>query len=169
MPHEFSSLLGNIAPVLKTSNPDKTSFGAIDGETPVTALQPADNHWVPVAHISQELSQLHAPLAHAGLGVTVLGIVAVTTFQTEHVVEMTQGQSTEAGGYSILFDGMRPATGPNYTEDRGHFSIRRGGAEVADVWSAKRLYTARQMPTTEAGILTFGLSELYVSQLAERG
>ncbi|MFD1728491.1 cytochrome c-type biogenesis CcmF C-terminal domain-containing protein, partial [Rhizobium viscosum] len=102
-------------------------------------------------------------LAHAGLGVTVLGIVAVTTFQTEHVVEMKQGQSTEAGGYSIVFDGIQPATGPNYTEDRGHFSIRRGGAEVADVWSAKRLYTARQMPTTEAGILTFGLSQLYVS------
>ena len=29
--------------------------------------------------------------------------------------------------------------------------------------SAKRFYTARQMPTTEAGILTLGLSQLYVS------
>ncbi|MGO6819893.1 cytochrome c-type biogenesis CcmF C-terminal domain-containing protein, partial [Rhizobium brockwellii] len=102
-------------------------------------------------------------LAHAGLGVTVLGIVAVTTFQSEYVIEMKPGEVTEAGGYSLHFDGMQPATGPNYTEDRGHFTIRRAGVAVADTWSAKRLYTARQMPTTEAGILTFGLSQLYVS------
>ncbi|MBB4256003.1 c-type cytochrome biogenesis protein CcmF [Rhizobium sp. BK008] len=102
-------------------------------------------------------------LAHAGLGVTVLGIVAVTTFQSEHVIEMKPGEVTEAGGYSLHFDGMQPATGPNYTEERGHFTIRRAGVAVADTWSAKRLYTARQMPTTEAGILTFGLSQLYVS------
>jgi cytochrome c-type biogenesis protein CcmF len=102
-------------------------------------------------------------LAHAGLGVTVLGIVAVTTFQTEHVIEMKPGQSADAGGYTLHFDGMQPATGPNYTEDRGHFSVSRGGVEVADVWSAKRVYVAQRMPTTEAGILTFGLSQLYVS------
>ncbi|ANL42895.1 heme lyase CcmF/NrfE family subunit [Rhizobium phaseoli] len=102
-------------------------------------------------------------LAHAGLGVSVLGIVAVTTFQSEHVVAMKPGEIIEAGGYSLAFDGMRPGRGPNYSEERGHFTIRRAGVVVADTWSAKRLYTARQMPTTEAGILTFGLSQLYVS------
>jgi cytochrome c-type biogenesis protein CcmF len=102
-------------------------------------------------------------LAHAGLGVAVLGIVAVTTFQTEHVVAMKPGQTVEAGGYWLRFDGMTPATGPNYSEERGHFSIGRGGVAVAAVWSSKRIYTARQMPTTEAGILTFGLSQLYLS------
>ncbi|MBD9452115.1 heme lyase CcmF/NrfE family subunit [Rhizobium sp. RHZ02] len=101
--------------------------------------------------------------AHAGLGVAVLGIVAVTTFETEHVIEMKSGQTVEAGGYAVRFDGMKPATGPNYSEERGHFTIGRGGVEVADVWSSKRIYTARQMPTTEAGIVTFGLSQLYVS------
>jgi cytochrome c-type biogenesis protein CcmF len=102
-------------------------------------------------------------LAHAGLGVAVLGIVAVTTFETENVIEMKSGQTVEAGGYAVRFDGMKPATGPNYSEERGHFTIGRGGVEVADVWSSKRIYTARQMPTTEAGIVTFGLSQLYVS------
>ncbi len=76
---------------------------------------------------------------------------------------MKPGQTVEAGGYSVRFDGMKPATGPNYSEERGHFSIGRGGVEVADVWSSKRIYAARQMPTTEAGILTFGLSQLYMS------
>lgn len=102
-------------------------------------------------------------VAHAGFGVTVLGIVVVTTFQTETVMEMKPGMTADAGGYTLLFDGMRPAVGPNYTEDRGHFTVSRGGVTVADVWSAKRIYTVRRMPTTEAGILTFGLSQLYVS------
>ncbi|MCJ8517295.1 cytochrome c-type biogenesis protein CcmF [Pseudorhizobium tarimense] len=102
-------------------------------------------------------------LAHFGLGVAVLGIVMVTTYQTETVVEMKQGQTAEAGGYSLVFDGMREAVGPNFTEERGHFTVSRAGATVADVWSSKRIYTARRMPTTEAGILTFGFSQLYVS------
>ncbi|WP_159952882.1 heme lyase CcmF/NrfE family subunit [Rhizobium sp. 18065] len=102
-------------------------------------------------------------LAHMGLGITVLGIVAVTTFETETVVEMKPGMTAEAGGFVLTFDGMRAGQGPNYTEDRGHFTIRKGGVAVADVWSSKRLYTARRMPTTEAGIVTFGLSQLYVS------
>jgi cytochrome c-type biogenesis protein CcmF len=102
-------------------------------------------------------------IAHFGLGVTVLGIFAATTFGTETVVEMKQGASVDAGGYSLTYDGLRDAVGPNYTESRGHFAVSRGGVQVADVWSSKRLYTARRMPTTEAGILTFGLSQLYVS------
>ncbi|MBB3963750.1 heme lyase CcmF/NrfE family subunit [Rhizobium metallidurans] len=102
-------------------------------------------------------------LAHGGLGVTVLGIVAVTTFQTEGVIQMKPGQVTDAGGYRLRFDGMKKANGPNFTEERGHFTVSRGVDEVGDFWSSKRIYTAGQMPTTEAGILTFGASQLYVS------
>ncbi|WP_337266407.1 heme lyase CcmF/NrfE family subunit [Oryzifoliimicrobium ureilyticus] len=102
-------------------------------------------------------------LAHAGLGISVLGIVVVTTLQTEHILTMKPQESVDAGGYTLTFDGMRTGRGPNYSEDRGHFTIRRGGAVVADTYSSRRLYTARQMPTTEAGIVTFGLSQLYVS------
>ncbi|MEY9198033.1 cytochrome c-type biogenesis protein CcmF [Sinorhizobium fredii] len=102
-------------------------------------------------------------LAHIGLGVTLIGIVAVTAYETETVVEMKPGMLVDAGGYSIRFDGMREGRGPNYTEDTGHFTVSRGGVKVTEIWSSKRLYSARRMPTTEAGIRTFGLSQLYVS------
>ncbi|WP_105371648.1 heme lyase CcmF/NrfE family subunit [Neorhizobium huautlense] len=102
-------------------------------------------------------------IAHFGLGVTVLGIFSATLFGTETVVEMKPRATVDAGGYSLTFDGMREAVGPNFTEERGHFTVSRGGVAIADVWSSKRLYTARRMPTTEAGIQTFGLSQLYVS------
>lgn len=102
-------------------------------------------------------------LAHAGLGVTVIGVVAASVFSTELVTAMKPGDTAEAGGYVVRFEGMSDVNGPNYTSQAGTFSIRRGGVEVAQLSSAKRFYPARRMPTTEAGIVTFGLSQLYVS------
>ncbi len=108
-------------------------------------------------------SSIGTALAHIGLGITLIGIVAVTAFETETVVEMKPGAVVDVGRYSLRFDGMREGRGPNYTENAGHFTISRGGVAVSEVWSSKRLYSARRMPTTEAGIRTFGVSQLYVS------
>jgi cytochrome c-type biogenesis protein CcmF len=103
-------------------------------------------------------------LAHAGLGITTLGIVAVTAFSGEHILSMKPGETTDIAGYQVRFDGMTPSTGPNYTEDQGRFALLASdGQELASIVSAKRLYTARQMPTTEAGIETRGLSQVYIS------
>ena len=65
-------------------------------------------------------------LAHIGLGVTLIGIVAVTAFETEHIVEMKPGMTTEAGGYTLRFDGMRSGNGPNYTEESRSFHHQPG-------------------------------------------
>ena len=103
-------------------------------------------------------------LAHAGMGLTVLGIVATTTLQAENILTMKPGEATEIAGYSLRFEGLVPFTGPNYTEQRGRFSLSRvGGGQMGEIMSAKRIYPARQVPTTEAGIKTIGLSQLYLS------
>src|SRR5690606_15377763 len=46
---------------------------------------------------------------------------------------------------------------------RGRFVLTERGRALGDVVSSKRFYSVRQMPTTEAGIRTIGLSQLYVS------
>ena len=102
-------------------------------------------------------------LAHAGLGIAVLGIIAVTTFEGENITSMKPGETAELGGYSLRFDGMQPGVGPNFTEDRAHFTVSRGGVAFSEVSSSKRVFTASRTGTTEAGILTLGLSQLYVS------
>jgi len=102
-------------------------------------------------------------LAHAGLGITVLGIVAVTTFEGEHITSMKPGETAELGGYSLRFDGVQPGVGPNYTEDRARFTVSRGGVAFAEMSSSKRVFTASRTATTESGILTLGLNQLYVS------
>lgn len=100
---------------------------------------------------------------HAGIGLTLLGVVAVSAFQEEKVLTIRPGESVEIADYTLNFSGLARRTGPNYVDDVGHFDIYRGGRQVAVADPAKRLYTARQMPTTEAGIVTFGLSQIYVS------
>ncbi|MDV6226529.1 heme lyase CcmF/NrfE family subunit [Nitratireductor aquimarinus] len=103
-------------------------------------------------------------LAHAGVGLTTIGIVAVTTLETERIVAMEPGEVVEIHGYNLRFDSFRPFTGPNYTEDQARFVLTRvTGRQLGEIVSSKRFYTARQMPTTEAGIRTLGVSQLYVS------
>ncbi|MDP3525537.1 MAG: heme lyase CcmF/NrfE family subunit [Hoeflea sp.] len=108
-------------------------------------------------------SAFGSALGHLGLGVTVIGIVMVSVFSTETVVAMKPGDTATAGGYELHFDGIREYSGPNYTAQSGEFTVSRNGEEVAMIASAKRFYQARGMPTTEAGILTFGASQLYIA------
>jgi cytochrome c-type biogenesis protein CcmF len=76
---------------------------------------------------------------------------------------MKPGDTATAGGYELRYEGLRDYKGPNYTAQSGEFTVSRGGVEVAQIASAKRFYQARGMPTTEAGILTFGASQLYIA------
>ncbi|MGB3500346.1 MAG: heme lyase CcmF/NrfE family subunit [Mesorhizobium sp.] len=103
-------------------------------------------------------------LAHFGLGVTLLGIVATTGLEQERIVAISPGERIEIADYVLRFDEMRPVRGPNFVEDQGRFSLLNvAGRKLDDIVSSKRVYTARQMPTTEAGISTRGLSQIYVS------
>jgi cytochrome c-type biogenesis protein CcmF len=102
-------------------------------------------------------------LAHAGIGITVLGIVCTSAWQTEEIVALNPGETVEVGGYTLLFQGISPTTGPNYREERAQFVASRGGAEGFPLAPAKRFYATRQMTTTEAAIATIGFSQLYVS------
>ncbi|KGF68220.1 cytochrome C biogenesis protein CcmF [Hoeflea sp. BAL378] len=108
-------------------------------------------------------SAFGSALGHMGLGVTVIGVVAASVFSTETVVSMKPGDTVSAGGYELHFDGVQEGTGPNYSFMSGEFTVSQGGVEVAKIASAKRMYQARGMPTTEAGILTFGASQLYIA------
>ncbi|MGO4830933.1 heme lyase CcmF/NrfE family subunit [Rhizobiaceae sp. 2RAB30] len=102
-------------------------------------------------------------LAHLGLGLTVLGIVSVLSLESEKIVAIQPGATIEIAGYTLRFDRMEKVIGPNYTDDRARFLLERSGKALGEITSAKRFYPVRQMPTTEAGIRTLGLSQLYVS------
>ncbi|MEO1198816.1 MAG: heme lyase CcmF/NrfE family subunit [Pseudomonadota bacterium] len=102
-------------------------------------------------------------IAHAGVGVMVLGIVGVTAFETEDIRVMRPGDVTELGGFEITFEGLVPETGPNYEDLEGHFTVRRDGHVVAEIEPAKRVYIASGTPTTEAGIITTFPSQVFIT------
>ncbi|MBS7539404.1 heme lyase CcmF/NrfE family subunit [Ancylobacter lacus] len=102
-------------------------------------------------------------LAHAGIGICLLGIVAETSWSSERIAGIQPGGTISVGRYELTLERMEPRTGPNYRDVAGVFRIREGGVERGTVTSSKRLFLARNMPTTEAGIRTFGFGQLYVS------
>ena len=103
-------------------------------------------------------------LAHFGIGMTVLGLVAVTAFGTEQVLVMKAGDKIETGGFTLAFDGLQKRNGPNFEEEFGTFQLLDKAAKpLAEIISSKRFYQARAMPTTEAGIETRGFNQVYIS------
>jgi cytochrome c-type biogenesis protein CcmF len=103
-------------------------------------------------------------LAHLGLGLTVLGLVGAICFGTESVLTMKPGDITELSGKRVRFDNVVEVRGPNYNDERAHFSLLGPAGEVRrEIWSSRRFYPVRRMNTTEAGIATLGFSQLYIS------
>ncbi len=105
-------------------------------------------------------------IAHFGMGVTVLGIVAVTAWETELVTTLNPGETAELSGYTVAFDDFRQVPGPNYLSDEGHFTVTAPGGGTRQLMADRRTYVASGMPTTEAAIETYGFSQLYL-QLGE--
>ena len=101
-------------------------------------------------------------VAHAGFGMTIFGIAAISAWELEDIRLAAPGDVIEIGGYEITFDGVRPVPGPNYQADIGRFTVRSGGEEVVRVFPEKRFYPVQQTPTTEAGIDSGLLRDIYV-------
>ena len=100
--------------------------------------------------------------AHFGLGLTVLGIVATSAWQSEKIVALKVGQSETVAGYKLVFGGVAPRRGPNYQEQVALFTVSSGGKLVTRLHPAKRQYTVQKQATTEAGIYNSVLGDLYV-------
>jgi cytochrome c-type biogenesis protein CcmF len=104
-----------------------------------------------------------AAIAHAGMGVMVIGISA-TAFEVERIVTLESGQTVRVGPHVLMLDGVVPETGPNYRQTIARLTVRNeAGVEIGTLQPAKRIYAARQMPTSETARLTQGFSQLYVA------
>ncbi len=101
-------------------------------------------------------------LAHFGVGVTLLGLAA-TGFGVEQIASLRVGQPIDVGPYQISVDAISIRSGPNYQEVVAPVTIRSGGVEVAKVEPARRRFATRQMQTSEAGIATLNLGQVYIS------
>lgn len=102
-------------------------------------------------------------VAHAGIGVFVVGVTMVKSFDVANDVSMKVGDTTSAGGYTFRFVDLREIKGPNYIAAQAKFDITKGDSFVTTLRPEKRFYTVQQMPMTEAGIDRGFTRDLYVS------
>jgi cytochrome c-type biogenesis protein CcmF len=102
--------------------------------------------------------------AHFGIGVTLLGIVAVTAWGSERIVAVKPGETVDISHYRLTFDGVFNRPGPNYRDVVGHFTVRRASGDVIGAMEpSRRTFPARNMATTEAALMSRGFSQLYLS------
>ncbi len=101
-------------------------------------------------------------IAHAGLGVTTIGITSVSAWQTNKVLSMSPGQSVKLAGNTITMVALRPVTGPNYEANQAQFDVT-GVFGKSTMVSERRLYPASQTTTTDAGIQPGILGNIYIS------
>ena len=65
-------------------------------------------------------------LAHAGLGITVAGITAMSGFEVTKVLVMRPGETASVGDARVTLTGIRDVTGGNYVAQQASFSARQG-------------------------------------------
>jgi cytochrome c-type biogenesis protein CcmF len=101
-------------------------------------------------------------LGHAGFGITVFGISAMLAWPSEDIRVAQVGETFDLNGYQVTLNDVRRENGPNYTGIYADMSVVRNGREVARVYPEKRLYTVSGTPTTEAGISSGFLRDIYL-------
>jgi cytochrome c-type biogenesis protein CcmF len=101
--------------------------------------------------------------AHAGVGVALIGIVCETTWNSEYIKSMRAGDVARVAGYELKLDDMTQRQGPNFREMVAQFAVALDGRPIATMTPSKRNFTTRGATTTEAALLTRGVSQLYIS------
>jgi cytochrome c-type biogenesis protein CcmF len=102
--------------------------------------------------------------AHFGMGVTLLGIVGVTAWGSERIAEIKPGDSLNIAHYRITLDGTFNRAGPNYRDTVARFTVHRlNGELIGNMEPSRRAFPDRDMATTEAALMSRGVSQIYVS------
>ncbi|GGB56892.1 heme lyase CcmF/NrfE family subunit [Henriciella pelagia] len=101
-------------------------------------------------------------LAHAGLGLFVIGAVLQTSGRTQTTLALEAGESANIAGWTVTLEDVRSIEGPNWYADRAHLIATKPGTK-AELNPQKRYYPAARMPTTETAIHKTGTADLYVA------
>ena len=112
--------------------------------------------------VSQPLSFWGAALAHLGVGLTLLGLSGAG-FGAEAVATLRVGTSQQVGPYQVTLDAIGERVGQNYSDTVATMTVREGGRVVTIIEPARRHFAARQTTTTQAGLATLGLGQIYVA------
>ncbi len=107
-------------------------------------------------------SALGAVIAHAGLGISILGMSG-DLWQQESIRALSPGQSMPLAGFELTLEKVEPVQGPNFIAERATVVIRRNGEIIGTATPSRRKFTRPPMTTSETAIRTNGLRDLYLA------
>lgn len=108
-------------------------------------------------------SSLIIAFAHGGLGVAIIGALGSSLWADKEILAMGPKDQAILGAYHISFDQEQIVPIDNYISQQVHFTIRKGPKLIGTVIAEKRKYHVRQDITTEAGIKTNFLGDIFIS------
>ncbi|MEP5630574.1 MAG: heme lyase CcmF/NrfE family subunit [Tateyamaria sp.] len=91
-------------------------------------------------------------VAHGGLGITMLGVAGLTSWESEDIRVAQVGVPFEVGGYTLTLNTVEEGEGPNYLFTKAFVTLGKNGRVISQLEPEKRVYPIAQMPTTEAAI-----------------
>jgi cytochrome c-type biogenesis protein CcmF len=114
-------------------------------------------------------SAFAAALAHAGLGVTLMGVAGTTLWRSEALDVMGPGETMTVGPYTLRFDGVAEVRGPNFQATQAQLALMDGSRVVTVLRPEKRVYPAEGQEVADTAIRTTGVRDLYLALGDDRG
>ena len=102
-------------------------------------------------------------LAHFGLGMLILGVTFVSSYDVEADRAVLPGQSVEVAGYEFTMFGTRGVEGPNFSAIEAEVEVRLDGEVVTMLYPQKRVYRVQRDPITQTAIAAGWRRDLLVS------
>jgi cytochrome c-type biogenesis protein CcmF len=109
---------------------------------------------------AQPLAVWGAAIAHAGLGVTVAGIAAMS-LASSSVVAVKPGQTVSLAGYDWTLLNLRDAPGSDYTAREADLRVSRDGRVIATMHPSRRAFAAQHQTVSDTAIVSNGVRDLY--------
>ncbi len=102
-------------------------------------------------------------IAHASLGVIVLGAVATAAWHLEFIQTMKPGERASFAGFEVTLKSVENVQGPNYIAERATLAVSSGGQPYTTMTPERRLFLVQKRQVAETAIHTNGLRDFYVT------
>jgi cytochrome c-type biogenesis protein CcmF len=149
---------------------------AIDGRATLAALALGFGVWLitgSLLEFTQRLARTHWRLppraslgmtvAHASLGIVVLGAVATAAWHVELIRTFKPGDTVEFAGLKIQLQDVTPLNGPNYIAERATLLVTSDNGPYTTLTPERRLFTVQKRQIAETSIHTNILRDLYAA------
>jgi cytochrome c-type biogenesis protein CcmF len=108
-------------------------------------------------------ASLGMTIAHASLGVVVLGAVATAAWHVELIRTFKPGDTAEFAGLRIQLKDVMPLNGPNYIAERATLVVTSDSGPYTTLTPERRLFTVQKRQIAETSIHTNILRDLYAA------